>query len=509
MPSQEDGISLLGEYSIKQLRTGGQTGSELSRPEKPTSTDWSVENMLDQIGLPRPHDPQTITEAIARWSTIYNTATPVNSVHKWDFAGWNALRSRSPLNERDSAFGFAIETRARVSGMEGGEPLLRPAPRRSSEASLEQFIKYLGFSGFPFDNFRDQKTRDRGLVCFICLSDLGVGEARPGYFATTTGYERVARIVTAANGSDVKTFALSETKSPYSSPIFAERAVHECGHAFGLGDEYGSGDGATITSAPAAFPNLQAKSQIVSTTTTSSGTKIVYNPGRIKWLLPRAIKVGLMDKAPVPLSGSDFQFNLASGHGKRFAKDDLVLIRRPPLGQPDPFTDLRFKVTQPHPDWVEVTQTNVPALDVNLYDASKKHVLICVSKITNPGVELKLIADPILNRISDKGPLTATVCVAAKSSVSIMTPVNLAPPKSSKPLPSPADIIGIYEGGNHFDCGIFRPAGRCKMRMAEDFVDDRNKIIPFCQVCRYIIVDRVDPMKLAALDLMYDPYYPT
>jgi len=44
---------------------------------------------------------------------------------------------------------------------------------------------------------------------------------------------------------------------------------------------------------------------------------------------------------------------------------------------------------------------------------------------------------------------------------------------------------------------VFRPAGRCRMR-------DQDVItIPFCFVCRYIIVDTLDPSRHGDLDLLY------
>jgi IgA Peptidase M64 len=506
LPSTENGISLLGDFPTN----GGSRVPLLPEEPPPSSTSWSLENMIHQLGVPVPNDPvQSIPDAITRWNKLYVTQVPVTEkLVKGSFSDWNDLRSRSPLNELDTAFGFGIETRTRASLVKPwGDPLLRPAPRRTSEATINtDFISNLKISGFPVDG--NWAAKDRGLVCFICLSDVGAGEASSGYFAASTGYDFRASVVVIANvdGSNIKTALLSDPKAPYDPDVFAERAAHECGHAFGLADEYGPGNGTMLTAAPTSVPNLQAKSAI---TSTSSSNTTVYHPDRIKWLWPRAIKVGLMTGVSALGVGS-FQMNMAPGQGKLFAKDDLVLIRRPPLTD-DPFIDFRFKVVQPHPDWVEVIQTK-GTLDLNVtpYDATKLHVLICASKPTNPGVELKLIADPILNRISS-GPLTELVCNPTANAAVAMTPVNMPKLKfNSKPPPTPADIIGIYEGGGHLDCGIFRPAGRCKMRTQVDWSSPRSKIIPFCQVCRYLIVDRVNAMKLAELDAkQYDPNYPS
>jgi hypothetical protein len=81
-----------------------------------------------------------------------------------------------------------------------------------------------------------------------------------------------------------------------------------------------------------------------------------------------------------------------------------------------------------------------------------------------------------------------------------MTPTNL-PALSRRPR-TLADIVGIYEGASYHDCGVFRPAGRCKMRSGY------RKLVPFCHVCRYLLVDRVDPTRHGALDAVYEREYP-
>jgi hypothetical protein len=463
--------------------------------------------------LPVPQDPaRSIADWVTTWTKLYNAPVTAALVTA-SFSDWDALRSRTPLNERDSVFGLAHRTRARVSDAGGGDPLLRPAWRRPTEARIDEFVTSLKFGipvpgGDPYElgETWGKTEKDRGLVCFVCLSDVGAGEARPGYFTASTGFEKLANLVNAANGKDIKTAPLSDPAAPYSPELFAARVAHECGHALGLGDEYGPGDAAHFTMGSSAiplYPNLQVKtSPLVSGTTPA-----VYDPDQIKWLWPRAIKVGLVASAPEHLGGTDFKIRLLPNHGKPFAKDDLVLIRWAPLNKADPYAALRFAVDRAFADSVDVIQRAGQPLDPNLYDASRTHVFICAS--LTPGVELKLVADPVLAHIrSSGGPLNAppaspgAACVASRNAVSIMTPTNVPKLKFKKPPPAMADVIGLYEGGGHYDCGVFRPAGRCKMRTSDD------KVIPFCQVCRFIMVDRVDPMKLADLDKLYAPHYP-
>jgi hypothetical protein len=490
-------------------------------PPAAGTTIWSVENMIHEVGLPVPKDPdnRSIADWINKhWKKLYNTQVTENLVRS-NFADWVSLRTRTHLNERDSLFGIAYRTRPRVSESKGGNPLLRLSLRRTSEATLDQFLERLTFGTPPLglNPFQIGQTwlknnKDADLICFICLCDIGAGEARPGfraptgYFTASTGYERIASVVNAANGHDIATLPLNSPKAPYNGTMLASLVAHECGHQFELGDEYGPGTGANFGGSSVTFANLQPKSAIM------SGT--VLDPTLIKWAFPRTIKIGRVASKPVPQGGFDFQFKLMPGSNP-FARDDLVLIREAPLRKSDPYLHHRFKVVGVFTvggNAVDVTQQNAPPLDPDLFDPSKVYVLICTN--IKPGPELKLIAEPVLTHIrTSNAPLTGATCVATANQQSVMLPTNLptAPPLSFyKPPPSMADVVGIYEGGGHVDCDIFRPAGRCKMRTADDFglLTALAKVDPFCQVCRYIIVDRVDAMKLVDLDRMYAPHYP-
>jgi hypothetical protein len=537
VPSHDDGISILGECQLG----GAKPNRIIGRPDEPATGPWSLEGMMFEVGLPVPNDPQSLNAWLTQWNQLYdaqvlNDAHATQALVSGSFKEWSDLRNRSPLNERDTIFGFAIGVRARASDTEDSDAELQPAPRRMSEATIDATISRLqipaGTVGNPAINpfiigdLWAKGNKDRNLVCFICLSDLSAGEQRPGfgYFAATTGTVRgrstktgtAPTTVTARRGpiqlspstnggTDIKTTAVSKPKAPFSPAIFASLVAHECGHALGLGDEYGPGNGTFFSSAgfaqAVAFPNLQSKDIVV----TSSGASTTYHPDRIKWLLPRAIKLAVMTAAPVNQGGS-FQIPLMPGQGSQFAAGDIVLMRQPPVGN-DPFKPFRFTVVQSFPNAVDVTQNAGSApLDLRQFDKNKVHVLICA---TVKGVELGLVAPPILNYIGAQGgPLNADpakpdTCDPFQNMSDVMSPRNAPPLKFKKVAPAQtADVVGIYEGGGHFDCGVFRPAGRCKMRTTDD------QTIPFCQVCQYLIVDRVDATKLQALDAKYDPNYP-
>ena len=170
-------------------------------------------------------------------------------------------------------------------------------------------------------------------------------------------------------------------------------------------------------------------------------------------------------------------------------------------------------VASPNPSNVDTRSWGDILLD--LFKANKKYVLICplTALVADGNVELKLLSEVIRNQIAvSNGPLNAPAgnesvgfetakCVA--NSWNTMTPTNLPTGfKLPKGLATAADLIGIYEGGGEHDCGVLRPAGRCKMR------DSNDTTIPYCSVCRYLIVDRINPSKHGDLDAIYASQYP-
>ena len=343
--------------------------------------------------------------------------------------------------------------------------------------------------------------KDRGLVCFICLSDISAGEARPGYFAATTGYERLVTVVAATDGENIKTSAISAPKAPFSEDIFASRVAHECAHAFGLGDEYGPGTGVTLSGGGVGipiFPNLQAKMVI------ATGT--VLNPSLIKWLLPRAIKVGRVVVAPTLLSGQDFQLKLD-----------------PAVPQ-----SVRRRRSRPHQGGAAQQERSIPAASIQsraeIYFCGRCHAAkraaIGSSAVPRQQVHPHVRERPAGTRAHPGGcprarahrdneqPAECSVqrpgspMRCRRQCAAIYAADDLPPLNFPQAPASMADVLGIYEGGGHIDCEEYRPAGRCKMRTAD------SKTVPFCHVCRYIMVDRVEALKLAELDQLFDPFFP-
>jgi hypothetical protein len=89
----------------------------------------------------------------------------------------------------------------------------------------------------------------------------------------------------------------------------------------------------------------------------------------------------------------------------------------------------------------------------------------------------------------------------------VQTPLNLP---AGLPLDRPrfkAQLVGLWDGGDRYYCGVYHPSGACLMRAL---------LVPgmplvtylFCPVCRYFLVDRLDPTKHRVIDHDYAKRYP-
>jgi hypothetical protein len=81
-------------------------------------------------------------------------------------------------------------------------------------------------------------------------------------------------------------------------------------------------------------------------------------------------------------------------------------------------------------------------------------------------------------------------------------------------------VIGLFDGGARYSCGIFHAAAQCTMRHETGDPDvspnteaisgeqQKKVVAPFCHVCRYIIVDQTDPTLHGMIDDLYKKNYP-
>jgi hypothetical protein len=525
VPSPDPGVSVLNEQDrINVVGTQGQgLPMELPVPARSGVAAWNLEELLYEVGSPTPvNDPPGSplgTEAAGRlhdWRELYGediTGNLVTGPHTEPdgtvttvYQAWLNRDDRVLLNERDTAFHLAMSDRPRLDGF-ATERDLGFNRLRLTEADFDRFLGALiddqghnigggtWAAGGP----------DQDLVVLLCRSLRNAG-ANGG---RSPGGKLLALSLGGDPAHDLQDNAVGEGFDLVEDPIPADVSIdtwvtvaHELAHSWLLKDEYGgkgliSDDRADVLKD---FANAQPRK------TLETGGSL--DGDKIKWRWPRIAKAGVLDFPPSDEGGGGagpFRVKLHKHHGYEFARGDIVRLRTRPL--PTAVTSDRLRIDKMLGDGDEVQLVLLPgsALDVAAFPAGS--LLICPRRAPDkpdgfPGDDLELVDPSVRARINDThNPLNAAAaadhdrpCSGAK----LPTPTgatNFPGGAAPKPPRFSSWIVGLYENGFAFDCGVYRPTGVCLMREETffDVADGRDRAYEFCPVCRYAIVDVVDP----------------
>jgi hypothetical protein len=297
--------------------------------------------------------------------------------------------------------------------------------------------------------------------------------------------------------------------------------AHELAHSFGLGDEYREfqePDPEFDARDVDGYSNLQYKSALALAGPGSLST------AKIKWNWHRIRKAAVVNgpiTVPDPSKPGQFKVPVDPGSGTAFAKGDPVLLRVRQWNSilaEEPVVVLgpahEAVVAEP-PTANDILIEASPTTFLTFADLApfKPGSLIYVPVAAPPSVfhaanypYAEMIAKNIRDRMeSTQRPLTAIPCVPEPPDTTFTLPlldgVTLRPDFCV--LCAPQQIVGLYEGGNRYSCGVYRPAGECNLGPSKP-----GEYKLFCPVCRYVIVDAVDPTKHGLLDAHYARVYP-
>jgi hypothetical protein len=545
IPSTVEGIGILGSQSLS-AGAANQTAAPVPLPRPPGAGPLNLQNMIHEGGFPLSATPALTTDAAweADRSALYaNIPSPVQ-LEPNALTAWNGLKSRTLLNERNTVFGLAHYDRDRASDQDRDEDPVLVDPRRTNRKSVRDFLERLECGLDPADpnagGFEIGKKwvetaagdvgKDVGLVCFVCRSGTrGGGWALAGptglaYFAAATGVSEKAEVATAVsgNGLDIGTPPVA---SSFSAPLVASVVAHEWAHILGLGDECGD-----VTRSGAGVPNTLFNQNLARTRdviTTNPQPPNTVDPDRIKWRWPRLSTAALLQQQTTVTSTLTVAPELCTQTGTPNPSGTFLLIRLrrdPPARHPfvrgaavrvrtwpvldstsqDPIATAQLIVETVLADAVVVRGLSPADLQTITTNFVAKDQFTLVSlKPQSGGRILQLVPDLVQQELMARGaplnaPKDSTACVPAPNpiaNVPILLPTTVQlPPRA---LAAPADIVGIFEGGGDLDCGILRPAGRCQMRSRF------NRTTPFCRVCRYVIVERLDPRAHGELEALF------
>ncbi len=516
-PSDTLGISVRSE--VYTYLDGSQTWAVAlpTSAKPPASGGWTMEHLLYAAGLPVPADKNRADTAIKQeWdATLETGAWPPNAVKLID--DWKRMGDRTLLEELDAFPGMSYGYSPAADSDDNTELDLHPD--RGGTEALKAFFNALtadnsvttaagkpigdlwvtkDFTLYDFDN--------TGLV--LLLSALNGGRARNSgsYIALSRGAEGVLFPVKQAGNR-----WLLDLQDP-PNRVTADRcrtAAHELGHSFGLGDEYVNFDDDYPGTEKdlESFANLQIESSARDASGNISGAEIKWNWHRIK---KAAVIAG--DIRADPAGGGRFIVPLELEQAMQFQKGDKVTLRVRQFGKPlqkgQKTLDKQIEISEsPVVDAVEIKAFTGPDLTPDdVADYKRGSILYTPAPLFPlPGAIwpfARLVAPNIQDSITNrKRPLTAVPCKPDRGDVQ-------SPDLTGVTLPGflcfkhKTRIVGLYSGGARWACGIFHPAGACVMRNEHDGHTE------FCAVCRYVLVDFVNPFRHFEIDRDYAEIYP-
>jgi hypothetical protein len=331
-----------------------------------------------------------------------------------------------------------------------------------------------------------------------------------GYITFSAGDDSFLVGIATAPGRNAYVWNPPEIPSDISGPR-SGRALHEIAHSFGLGDEYADIPGRFTLPEDklAPYGNLQSEAD--------AQTNGSLDGDAIKWNWFRARKgarlVSLIDELGV----DHWKVPVGTGQGLQFSPGDPVIVRK--RNYPNPLVRRPLETVTRDPANGSITVLRVEARDAdsvtvrgpiadvfafNVGDVLYVPVTAPASVITPAYPFAEMLAKNIKDHFNNHHvPLTTVPCDTNVANGDLQIPIldgvlNLH--ISGIDLPS---IVGLYHGGAHSPCGIFHPAGTCLMRGNGEF-----DTLQFCAVCRYVLVDIIDPTKHFLNDREYARIYP-
>ena len=523
-PSRTLGISIRSEvYTFPDSgRIWATTFPHLEKP--PASGNWNYIHLLYAAGLPVPFDATRPNASIkADWDAVLETGSwPSNVPSLIDDS--KKLANRGFVEELDGFPGMSYGTPPAANVDDNFSLDLHDG--RGGTGALKNFYKTLKAengvtteAGKPIGDL--WATNDLNVYDFdntdlvLLISALAAGRAvnGAGYIAMSRKSVETKFAVQPLGGNRIGwTLDLHDPPKGISTDS-CRTAAHELGHSFGLGDEY--------VEFADPFPNTEASLAPYANLQTEADARDAggqLRGDRIKWRWHRIRKAGVLD-GDITVENGAFRIPLVPGQATQFAEDDQVLLRARPRGVPlkkDTTTLANAKALRIVEALTDASILVRPVDAALSFDDLRQEIQRTTEKgsivfIPTPAPDsarsaaypyAEMVAKNIQDSISSRNrPLTAAPCVVDKSE-------SQKPDLTGVSLPGilcfkfKTQIVGLYSGGDRYPCGIFHPAGLCVMR------DHSDADTEFCAVCRYVIVDFINPFRHFEIDRDYAEIYP-
>ncbi len=482
---------------------------------------WSIAQLIYVVGLPRPdqHVSRILVsndDIKAEWQT-HLAIDPAPFVNDDLIARWRLLATRTLVNDVDSPLGVRVGKPVSTSlhNMIG----LNSANRVTRD-NLDALLRSLRDPrGVPVADLWVKRPdgsfpENYDLICILVPSP-GRSSNDVGFFFVQNVDILKLKSIAGMNAVEID-YAAADLPTT-SDPDRGRLLAHELTHSFGIGDEYGEHTGPPVD--PASL-NIDAEYGNLALEADTKNAAGDFDGGQIKWNWHRIRKAGVLDLPIQDTGGGVFLLPLRHGDAYPFEKGDIVHLRfrafPKPLGK-FPKLSAPLEIVDPAPTDSTIhvqlkagavfNYPNIipPAQFIAEFPAGS------VVYIPTPAPEsvrsdaypyAEMVAKNIKDYITaQKKPLTVLPAVVDNNAVQapvFTAPVSL-PDCFSNNRPR---IVGLYSGGATYHVGLYHPAGTCMMR--DRSVDGRE----FCAVCRYVLVDIIDPAKHFEIDRNYQTFYP-
>ena len=564
VPSPKPGVSVLNEVRHGRSCTEGQ---EIRFPPRKRGTPagvWNLAKLVGEVGLPAPwldvegSELGTPTSGRLqnwqlRFGTHINTTVVSEALHK----DWLALSDRVLVDEVNTAFHTAYSSRPRLFRADPARSMALN-PRRLSSFDFDAFLDALHApSREPLKRWSTGQP-DQGNVIILCRSRRHGG--------ANSFRRNKARVVTMSLGPKDR-HLLSTTPQgsvavdPYPIPTEASpwtwmTMAHELAHSWDLQDEYAEDSviaQPAVATAVRESGNTQARNDLLDPPPPNTGPRILDSKA-IKWRWPRLESCGVLRADPEPqmLDGSKppagtnpqrYLLKLrpgevvsTDGSTRHFDVGDIVRLRKRPLATSTMSPQLKVAEADAFAHTLIVVAIRGRALPPDLATryttpAGQESIVIKPRRGRDPnleagqlGPELEMVSEDIVDWIHNShNPLNAALTPDvdrpwAREGIDFYAPTGapaLAPPFSNPKQPRYSSwIVGLFEEGAGTVKDVYRPTGICLMRrrfirriVNDEQVVTKDLAYDFCPVCRYVLVDRIDPSLHPVIDRDYEDRY--
>jgi hypothetical protein len=519
-PSREKGISTLPElYEVTTNK--GPYGVRVPIPREPTAGSgvYKLEELVYLVGLPTRQRAGLAQQALVTyWMSVFDNVVQ-SRINTPLVNAWKALATRKLANEHDTAFGLVNGRRPRREEEEKVESIFFHR-RRGHRRDLDVFISALVDHRDPVTPNNPigrlwnstptlgpiGKSRDRVVVlcagavlsgnAIVNAADLKLTDLIGVGLADTT----TVPIKSGATPPELEApghgLPIAAGRKLSSSSLVIHVMAHELTHSFQLGDEYGIQPG-----------DIPARERAMSV----ARHNLYVPPGpphpplsaeNVPWRWPRLAKAAALTGPPQRVGTTQtFRLPMSRRQVGFFRVGQVARLR---AALPSRLVSDAVTVRSINPtDNVVVVEDSSGTLATQLANFPAGSVL-CVPIPALPPAGSDQWAELMARRTrlrinATRGPLNAppppgdpTRACGPGPNESSDQPSSNWPP-GGRPNP-PADhtwIVGMYEGGSTYACGIYHPTNRCRMRMLKD---------RFCLVCQYVLIDLIDARMHGALE---------